>query len=165
MSFMSPIRTVIRFCYYQHAMLLLTLSLAVFGGAVAADDTGTKSVWPAVRKGIWETRGKRTLPNGKVQEWTMESSACTDTGHMFRGYWGLGITEAAGCQFKSARVRQTEFRITSKCMVRRVGVVESSEIVTVPDETSFSLQAVAQEGKRRYIGRKEGRWLRSCPAD
>jgi hypothetical protein len=118
--------------------------------------------WPTILPGTWELVSARTLPSGKVQRWTEQVNHCVDAADFFRGYWGLGILEEAGCRYDAAKSSATEFRITSECMVRRAGKVGSTALVTVTSAEAFTMQVNVSEGKRKYRGTQVGHRIAGC---
>src|SRR5262249_18420882 len=57
--------------------------------------------WPQVKAGVWEIAGSWTPRQGKAKKWKESTSQCEDPTALFKGYWGNGIVERAGCRFES----------------------------------------------------------------
>jgi hypothetical protein len=118
--------------------------------------------WPMIQSGVWELQSSRTLPNGKVQHWTDTSRECRDPTELFRGYWGLGIVERAGCRYEAKKDSPTRFTITSDCRIRGADRVKSEMVASVKDQSTFELQVSVTEGRRRYRGEQKGRRIEAC---
>lgn len=129
----------------------------------AAPDASAAQQWPALRAGVWETESTRTLPSGKTQAWKDVISECHDPAEMVRGYWGLGIVEAAGCQYEAARTAPDEFRVTSECMVRHAGVARSVATVKTKDNDAFEMTVKVVEGRKVYRATHVGHRRSDCP--
>ena len=130
----------------------------------AASDASFHEDWPTLNPGIWETESKRTLPSGKVQAWKEVLSACEHQDDMLRGYWGLGIVEAAGCRYQSERTAPDEFRVTSECMVRHAGVARTEATVKIKGGDDFEETARVVEGRKIYRGSRTGHRRSDCPS-
>jgi hypothetical protein len=118
--------------------------------------------WPMIQPGVWELESSRTLPDGKIQTWKDTSRECQDPTGLFRGYWGLGIVERAGCRYEAKKDSPTRFTITSECMIRGVGRVKSEVVASIEDQSSFELQVTVAEGRRQYRGQQRGRRIGIC---
>jgi hypothetical protein len=148
---------------------LVAALTTLLGGADPArgkDPSGTpRGEWPMIQSGVWELQSSRTLPNGKVQRWTDTSRECRDPTELFRGYWGLGIVERAGCRYEAKKDSPTKFTITSECMIRGAGRVNSEMVASIGDQSTFELQVNVTEGRRRYRGEQKGRRTGPCVED
>ena len=139
----------------------LTLAVLLSSRGVASDASFHED-WPALHPGIWETECKRTLPSGKIQAWKDHLSACKNQEEMLRGYWGLGIVEAAGCRYESERIAPGEFRVTSECMVRHAGVARTEATVKTKGGDDFEETAKVVEGRKIYRGSRIGHRVSDC---
>jgi hypothetical protein len=88
--------------------------------------------------------------------------SCTDTSWLFVGYWGPGIVERGGCQFRSWRLSAGRYKITSQCMVRRVGVARSTGTVVMENPDGFQLEAELVEGAKHIRISQTGRRISGC---
>jgi hypothetical protein len=120
--------------------------------------------WPPLDPGVWKVTSRRTLPNGKVQNWEETLSRCVDTSELFMGYWGLGIVEEAGCRYQSVKIGQDQYSVTSECMIRRSGNVKSEATIKVKSPKEFEANVTVPEGKRLYRGNAVGTRISDCPA-
>jgi hypothetical protein len=118
--------------------------------------------WPSVEPGVWELREARTLASGKTLQWRERVRHCTDPTELFRGYWGPGVLDRAGCRYRSNEIQPGTFKVTSECMVRNAGVAMSDATVVVTDSKTFTMKISITEGKRRYGAEQEGRRTSSC---
>jgi hypothetical protein len=137
------------------ALFLLAISLCA---SAATAELG----FPAVRAGVWELHAERVLPNGKSQRWTRKAEYCRDPKLIFQGYWGLGSVERAGCRFESTELTGNQYRVTSECMIRGVGRVESDARITVTDDTAFELEVDVREGPQHYRATERGQRIGDC---
>ena len=119
--------------------------------------------WPQVKAGVWEIAGSWTPRQGKVKTWKENTSQCEDPTALFQGYWGDGIVERAGCRFQSERVSATEFIVTARCEIRRVGVAISRSRVVVNDDKNFRMETELREGKVITKSSQIAHWLSECP--
>ncbi len=131
----------------------------------AAADASVHEQWPTLRPGIWETESKRTLPGGKTQTWKDVISECHDPTELVRGYWGLGIVEAAGCRYEAVQTVPGEFRVTSECMVRHAGVARTEATVKTKGGDDFEETAKVVEGHKIYRGSQTGHRRSDCPSE
>jgi hypothetical protein len=139
--------------------------VAFLVGVPVAPDPAHPQQWPQVKPGVWEIETTWTLrPSGELREQKLKTSACQDVIALFQGYWGTGIVNRASCRFQSTKVSDTEFKITSACPVRRVGVTKSESIVTLNSDDMFAINVRHHEGKRTSTIHQTGRWLSTCPA-
>src|SRR5438128_777077 len=143
------------------ASLVASLPLGVSSSVRAGQAPGP---WPPVKPGLWELKSQRTLPNGKTQSWTGTSKQCHDPSGLFRGYWGLGILEKAGCRYQAAQLSARTFRVASRCVVRGVGIATSEAIVAVHGEGDFDMQVHVDEGSQHYRARQAGCRIAECSA-
>jgi hypothetical protein len=120
--------------------------------------------WPPAKRGTWELTAKRALVGGKAQNWKRTTRQCVDPSLMFRGYWGLGAVDKAGCQFESQRVPDGGFKITSKCPMTGDGISTSAAVVTLNTDDAFEMHVKVNEGNKEYIGDETGRWIKDCDA-
>jgi hypothetical protein len=118
--------------------------------------------FPAVRSGVWQLRAERVLPDGKSQSWTRTAEYCRNPNLLFQGYWGLGAVERGGCRFETTEPTGNRYRITSECMVRGVGRVESDAKITLTDDTAFRLEVDVCEGPRHYHATESGQRIGDC---
>lgn len=118
--------------------------------------------WPPTKRGIWELKANRKLVGGKAQSWSRTTRQCIDPSLMFRGYWGLGSVDKAGCQFESQKLPNGGFKITSKCPMRHNGISTSEALVTLRGDSEFEMQVNVTEGKKQYVGDEAGRRVKDC---
>ena len=123
------------------------------------DESG---LWPSVERGVWDLSATRTLAGGKTLQWRENARHCNDPTELFRGYWGPGVLDRAGCRYRSLEIRPGTFKVTSECMVRKAGLATSEATVVVTDSKTFTMKISVTEGKRRYGGTQEGRRTSSC---
>ena len=135
---------------------------AVPSAASARPPVDESGQWPSVEPGVWDLRATRTLASGKALQWTEGARHCTDPTELFRGYWGPGVLDRAGCRYRSVETQPGTFKVTSECMVRSAGVATSEATVVVTDSKTFTMKISVTEGKRRYGGTQEGRRTSSC---
>lgn len=119
--------------------------------------------WPQVKPGIWEIEANWTRRNGRPGHWKEKTSQCHQPVDMFQGYWGEGIVERGGCRSQSTKVSENEFKVTTECMVRHIGVATSEAVVTLTGDANFVMEVRHREGKRISKISHAGRWLSSCP--
>jgi Protein of unknown function (DUF3617) len=144
------------------AVLAASLAASVSLGVSSSVRDQAPGPWPPVKPGLWELKSQRTLPNGKTQSWTRTSKQCHDPSGLFRGYWGLGILEKAGCRYQAAQLSGKTFSVASRCVVRGVGISTSEAIVTVHGDDEFDMQVHVDEGSRQYRARQAGCWIAEC---
>lgn len=121
-----------------------------------------QSKWPVVKAGVWETTSTRTSPDGETQTWTLKSRRCPDTTLLFRGYWGLGTLERAGCRFEPSRRSDSQFTIKSECNVRGVGLALTEATVTLKSDSEFYVEVLVHEGPKEYRARQTARLIGAC---
>jgi hypothetical protein len=119
--------------------------------------------WPQLKPGIWEIEANWARRDGRPGHWKANSSQCHEPADLFQGYWGEGIIERGGCRSQSTKLSENEFKVTTECMVRRVGVATSEAVVKVSDDSSFVMEIRHREGKHVSKISHAGRWLSSCP--
>lgn len=139
------------------SLVLLTGIAAASCGGLAGD-----SLFPNVKRGVWELSAARTLPDGKVESWNLTVNHCRDESRLFQGYWGLGIVERAGCRYKFSRISADGYKIDSECAVRGVDKAVSEATVVVTGDSAFEMDVTVHEGPRRYRATESGRWVGDC---
>jgi hypothetical protein len=77
----------------------------------------------------------------------------------------LGIVEEAGCRYGAAQTAPNQFKVTSECMVRHVGVARTQAIVKIVGDGEFEMTAEVSEGKKTYRASQVGRRRSDCPQE
>ena len=147
------------------ALLLLGMTMFFEQPLAGAIEPVVPGEWPPIKLGIWKIDTTRVLPNGRKRHSGGSGPVCGDASTTFIGYWGGGIVEREGCQYKATRVADERFKIVTECIVRGLTRPSRAEIdVTMHGPESFEMAGTVREGKKIYRVSQLGRRLSSCPS-
>jgi hypothetical protein len=119
--------------------------------------------WPPIARGGWQLTSTTAAENGKPKISTRKTQACSDPSWMLATYWGTGILERRGCQFRSWKISANQFRLESVCRVRRLGSAHMKGTVVLETPDKFRIEGELSEGKRRVRITQVGQLVSSCP--
>jgi hypothetical protein len=142
--------------------LLREARVVVVVGVACSVTSGVDAQWPPIKPGVWELSASRTLTDRKTQSWKRQSRSCDDPTLLFKGYWGLGILEKAGCQYRSVKVSEGQFKITSECMIRGAGRATSEATVVLKEDREFQMTVHVNEGQQVYKITENGVRVADC---
>jgi hypothetical protein len=118
--------------------------------------------FPKVSRGIWHLSATRTLPDGTKQTWTLTARRCQEPSLLFKGYWGLGVVDRAGCRHTPTKLSEGRFKVATECMIRNVGVATSESTISVKGD-EFEMEVEVHEGDREYRATQVGKRVGPCP--